>query len=113
MSLHILCIGAHPDDNELALGGTAALYRRRGDAITFVSVTNGDKGHFRREYIADPTQLAIRRLAESVHAAAVIGAEYRCMSIRDGEVYVTPQNTEAVVRLIRSVGKPGQGPDVV
>src|SRR5438270_10519631 len=113
MSRYVLCIGAHPDDNEGSIGGTAALFRRRGDVVRFVSVTDGSKGHFAPEYIADPEALARRRHAEALAAAGVIGAEYRTMGVPDGEVYVTPAATEEMVRLIRGFGPPGQGPDLV
>jgi LmbE family N-acetylglucosaminyl deacetylase len=113
LSLYVLCIGAHPDDNEYSVGGTAALFRRRGDSVKFVSVTNGNKGHFAPEYVANPALLAERRDGEARRAAAVIGADYETMGIPDGEVYVTPHATEAMVRIIRSYGPPGRGPDVV
>ena len=113
MGLYVLCIGAHPDDNEYSVGGTAALFRKRGDSVKFVSVTDGCKGHFAPEYIADPDSLARRRAEESRKAAAVIGAEYECMGLHDGEVYVNQANTESMVRLIRSCGPPGRGPDLV
>jgi LmbE family N-acetylglucosaminyl deacetylase len=109
----ILCIGAHPDDNELSVGGTAAKFRARGDAVHFVSVTNGDKGHFYDEYKADPVKLAARRLVEAQNAAAVIGASYQTLNVHDGEVYVDLATTEAMVRCIRSFGEPGKGPDLV
>lgn len=110
---HILCIGAHPDDNEFSVGGTAAKCRMRGDAVRFVSVTNGNKGHFAPEYIADPSLLAKRRLVEAQNAAAVIGADYQTLDVGDGEVYVTQALTETLVRCIRAFGEPGQGPDLV
>lgn len=113
MPLYVLGIGAHPDDNEGSIGGTAALFRRRGDVVRFVSVTDGSKGHFAPEYIADPHALAVRRQAEAEAAASLIGAEYESLGIPDGEVYVTPAATEAMVRLIRSFGPPGRGPDLV
>jgi LmbE family N-acetylglucosaminyl deacetylase len=113
MSLHILIIGAHPDDCELSSGGTAAQWRARGDVVKFVSVTNGDKGHFADEYKADPTKLAERRLNEARAAAAVIGAEFETLNVHDGEVHVTPELTEKVVRAIRWFGPAGQGPDLV
>jgi LmbE family N-acetylglucosaminyl deacetylase len=113
MSLHILSIGAHPDDSEHAVGGTAALFRARGDEVRFVSVTDGSKGHYLPDYIADPDSLVRRRYQESLRATGVIGASYETMRIPDGEVYVTPANTEEMVRLIRSFGEPGQGPDLV
>ena len=113
MPRYVLCIGAHPDDNEGSIGGTAALFRRRGDVVRFVSVTDGSKGHYAPEYIHDPESLAERRYQEARAAADVIGAEYKSMRLPDGEVYVTQANTEEMVRLIRSFGPPGQGPDLV
>ncbi|MGC8666920.1 MAG: PIG-L deacetylase family protein [Chthonomonadales bacterium] len=111
--MNILCIGAHPDDVEGAMGATAALYSRRGHHVIVASVTDGRRGHFAPQYLADPSALARRRRDEALHSAALIGAEYRCLDIPDGEVYVTPANTEAVIRLIRAAGPPGVGPDVV
>ena len=110
---HILCIGAHPDDNEISIGGTAARFRARGDEVRFVSVTNGDKGHHFDEYKANPNALAARRLTEAQNAAAVIGASYQTLGVHDGEVYVDLPTTEAMVRCLRSFGEPGQGPDLV
>ncbi|MCC6728715.1 MAG: PIG-L family deacetylase [Chthonomonadales bacterium] len=113
MPRHVLCIGAHPDDCEGSIGGTAALLRARGDVVRFVSVTDGSKGHFAEEYMADPDALVRRRHEEAQAAAAVIGAEYECMGIPDGEVFVTLAATEGMVRVLRSFGEPGQGPDLV
>jgi LmbE family N-acetylglucosaminyl deacetylase len=110
---HILCIGAHPDDNEISVGGTAALFRARGDEVRFVSVTNGDRGHYTDEYRADRSRLAARRLVEAQNAAAVIGASYETLGVHDGEVYVDRPTTEAMVRCLRSFGEPGRGPDLV
>ncbi|MCS6777924.1 MAG: PIG-L deacetylase family protein [Chloroherpetonaceae bacterium] len=110
---YVLCIGAHPDDNELSVGGTAARFRRRGDVVRFLSVTNGDKGHFAPEYLGSPERLADRRQAEAENAAAVIGAEYQTLGLHDGEVYVHLITTERMIRAIRSFGPPGRGPDLV
>jgi LmbE family N-acetylglucosaminyl deacetylase len=111
--MHVLCIGAHPDDNEYYIGGTAALMAQRGDTVRFVSVTDGSKGHFTPEYIADPDALARRRYGEAIAATRVIGAEYEMLGIPDGEVYVTHATTEMMVRTIRSFGPQGHGPDLV
>src|SRR5712672_2497312 len=43
--LRIICFGAHPDDCELKVGGTAALWAAQGHHVKLVSVTNGDIGH--------------------------------------------------------------------
>ncbi|MCS6862794.1 MAG: PIG-L family deacetylase, partial [Abditibacteriales bacterium] len=87
--------------------------RARGDKVKFISVTNGDKGHFAEEYKTDPSKLAERRLNEARAAAAVIGAEFETLDVHDGEVYITPELTERVVRAIRRCGPVGQGPDLV
>jgi LmbE family N-acetylglucosaminyl deacetylase len=113
MARYILCIGAHPDDIEHSMGGTTVLFARRGDAVRIVSVTDGSKGHYKPEYIQDPDSLVSRRFGEAEAAAALIGADYASMGIPDGEVFVTPAATEEMVRLIRSFGPPGQGPDIV
>jgi N-acetylglucosamine malate deacetylase 1 len=110
---HVLCIGAHPDDNEICVGGLAARLRARGHAVKFVSVTNGNKGHFTDEYKADPSKLAARRLIEAQNAAAVIGATYETLDVPDGEVHVDKATTEKVVRCIRLFGELGRGPDLV
>jgi N-acetylglucosamine malate deacetylase 1 len=111
--LNILCIGAHPDDNELCVGGTAALWAAAGCHIAFVSVTNGDRGHYLQEYIENPASLAERRLGEAQRAAGIIGASYQTLGVRDGEVYPDKPTTEATIRCIRSCGEPGKGPDLV
>jgi len=78
-----------------------------------VSVTNGDRGHYTEEYRQDRSKLAARRSQEAQKAAALIGATWETMGIHDGDVYVTLEATEAMIRLIRSFGPPGRGPDVV
>jgi LmbE family N-acetylglucosaminyl deacetylase len=111
--MYVLCIGAHPDDCESSIGGTAALFVRRGDTVRFLSATNGDKGHFAPEYVRDPSALARRRMAEALAAARQIGCEYRCLGWHDGEVYVDRPSTEAMIRAIRGFGPIGQGPDLI
>ena len=58
--LRIICFGAHPDDCELQAAGVAALWAAKGHKVKFVSVTNGDIGHWRDA--GGP--LALRRKAE-------------------------------------------------
>src|SRR5690349_25112121 len=44
--LHIIALGAHPDDAELKFAGTAALMAAQGHKVKLVALTNGDVGHF-------------------------------------------------------------------
>jgi N-acetylglucosamine malate deacetylase 1 len=106
--LRVLCIGAHQDDCEGSVGGTAHLMRRRGDWVKFVSVTDGRRGHFDQTYLSDPQRLIERRAEEARHATEPYGIEYECLGVPDGEVYVTPEITERMIRLIRNAG-----PDLV
>lgn len=96
--LRIICFGAHPDDCELKAGGVAALWAAQGHHVKFVSVTNGDIGHFRDA--GGP--LARRRAAEVQHAAQVLGIETEVLDIHDGELLPTLENRRTITRLIRA-----------
>src|SRR5262245_6652584 len=58
--LRIIAFGPHPDDAEQKAGAVAALWARQGHHVKFVSVTNGDIGHW--QMAGGP--LARRRAAE-------------------------------------------------
>lgn len=96
--LRILIIGAHPDDCEFTAAGTAALWAKRGDAVCFVSVSNGDAGH----HEMGGGRLAQRRYQESLAAAAVIGIDYVIMDNHDGAIMPTLELRHQLIDLIRS-----------
>jgi LmbE family N-acetylglucosaminyl deacetylase len=95
--LRILCFGAHPDDAELRAGGVAAMWAAQGHHVKFVSVTNGDIGHWREA--GGP--LATRRKEEVEAAARVLGISTEVLDIHDGELEPTLQNRRTITRLIR------------
>jgi LmbE family N-acetylglucosaminyl deacetylase len=95
--LHIICFGAHPDDCELKAGGVAAMWAAQGHHVKFVSVTNGDIGHWREA--GGP--LARRRTAEVEQAAKVLGITTQVLDIHDGELLPTLENRRTITRLIR------------
>jgi N-acetylglucosamine malate deacetylase 1 len=95
--LRIICFGAHPDDCELKAGGVALLWAAQGHHVKFVSVTNGDIGHWREA--GGP--LARRRKAEVERAAKVLGITTEVLDIHDGELLPTLENRRTVTRLIR------------
>src|SRR6266571_484678 len=95
--LRIICFGAHPDDCEIQAGGVAALWAAKGHKVKFVSVTNGDIGHWREA--GGP--LAKRRLAEVEAADTMLGAETEVLDIHDGELLPTVENRRLITRLIR------------
>src|SRR6266498_1332875 len=95
--LQIICFGAHPDDCEIQAGGVAALWAAKGHKVKFVSVTNGDIGHWREA--GGP--LALRRKAEVEAAARILGVTTEVLDIHDGELLPTVENRRAITRLIR------------
>jgi LmbE family N-acetylglucosaminyl deacetylase len=95
--LRIICFGAHPDDCELQAGGTAAMWAAKGHKVKFVSVTNGDIGHWREA--GGP--LARRRKTETEQADKILGVTTEILDIHDGELLPTLENRRALTRLIR------------
>jgi N-acetylglucosamine malate deacetylase 1 len=95
--LRIICFGAHPDDCELQAGGTAALWAAQGHHVKFISVTNGDIGHWREA--GGP--LARRRTAEAQRADHILGIASEVLDIHDGELLPTLENRRTLTRLIR------------
>lgn len=95
--LRIIAFGAHPDDNELRLAGTAAKWAALGHHVKFVSVTNGDIGHWQEA--GGP--LARRRTQEVQQAAKLLGITTQVLDLHDGELEPTLENRRTITRLIR------------
>lgn len=95
--LRIIAFGAHPDDAEFKAGGAAAKWAALGHKVKFVSVTNGDIGHW--QSAGGP--LAQRRTAEVQKAAQILGIETEVLDIHDGELMPTLENRKWITRLIR------------
>jgi LmbE family N-acetylglucosaminyl deacetylase len=95
--LRVIAFGAHPDDAELKVAGTASLWSQRGAKVKLVAMTNGDVGHF--EQAGGP--LAKRRKAEVQECARHFGSVVDVLDIHDGELMPTLENRRTVARLIR------------
>jgi LmbE family N-acetylglucosaminyl deacetylase len=95
--LRIIAFGAHPDDCELREGGCAAKWAALGHHVKFVSVTNGDIGHW--NMAGGP--LAMRRAAEVKQTSQILGISHEVLDIHDGELMVTMDNRRSICRLIR------------
>ncbi|MCA9119288.1 MAG: PIG-L family deacetylase [Planctomycetaceae bacterium] len=95
--LRIIAFGAHPDDCEFQMAGTAVKWTELGHHVKLVSVTNGDIGHWREA--GGP--LAKRRTAEVHEAARRIGTTAEVLDIHDGELLPTLENRQKITRLIR------------
>ncbi|HBL77144.1 MAG: GlcNAc-PI de-N-acetylase [Bacteroidetes bacterium GWF2_42_66] len=95
--LNIVVIGAHPDDADLLSGGTAIKFARLGHHVLFVSLTNGDAGHYNKGGGA----LAKIRMAEAEEAGNRFGVTYRVLDNHDGELMPVLNVRLEVIRLIR------------
>jgi N-acetylglucosamine malate deacetylase 1 len=94
--LHIIIIGAHPDDPDED-GGTAYKWAQAGHDVLMVSLTNGDAGH----QSIKAKELAKIRREEARKAGEVIGVRYITLDNHDGQLMPTYKNRLEVIRLIR------------
>ncbi|HEX5365043.1 MAG TPA: PIG-L deacetylase family protein [Acidimicrobiales bacterium] len=102
-----LAVYAHPDDPEVACGGTLAHWAARGAVVHLVVVNAGDKGSLDRG--ADPAELTRRRAGEVRAAADVLGlAGVDLLGVPDGEVTNDVAFRARLVGLVRR-----HRPDVV
>src|SRR4051812_41610338 len=67
--LDLIAVGAHPDDVEIACGGTLARLARKGDRVGIVDLTGGEP----TPHSPGPDV----RLAEAQRAAAILGVAVR------------------------------------
>ena len=95
--INVIVFGAHPDDCDMDAGGTAILFASMGHRVKFVSLTNGDAGH----YELGGEELAAIRLAEAKEAGRRFGVEYTVLENPDGKLMPTYENRLQVIREIR------------
>ncbi len=96
-ALRILAIGAHQDDCEIKVGGTAALWVAAGHTVCLVSATNGATGHHEIGGI----ELVRRRTAEARAAADQIGAQSLVLGMPNGELEPSLAYRRIMIKLIR------------
>jgi LmbE family N-acetylglucosaminyl deacetylase len=95
--LRIIAFGAHPDDCELKAAGVAAKWAALGHHVKFVSVTNGDIGH----WLLAGGPLARRRIEEVKRCAEILNIHSQVLDIHDGELLPTLEYRRTITRLIR------------
>lgn len=95
---NVVVIGAHPDDCDIDAGGTAILFAKAGHNVLFVSVTNGDAGHYEKGGGA----LAKIRMAEAQEAGKRFGVKYMVLDHHDGELMPTLDIRLEIIRIIRN-----------
>ena len=95
--LNVIVFGAHPDDCDIDAGGTAILFSKMGHNVKFVSLTNGDAGH----YNMGGGALAKIRIEEAKEAGKRFGVTYDVLDNHDGELMPTLENRLKIIREIR------------
>ena len=93
----ILAIHAHPDDAEILAGGTMALLADLGHQITIATFTPGDCGSKQ----LGPEEIAAVRRREAANAAALIGARYLCLEMRDLAIFNDDASRRRVTETLR------------
>jgi LmbE family N-acetylglucosaminyl deacetylase len=97
--VRVICIGAHPDDCEIEFGGTAAKMAEQGDAVKFVSVTNGEAGR----HLHPGEELAKIRRAEAEDAAGRLSiSAVEVLRNPDGQLVPSLTARNEIVRQIRA-----------
>lgn len=95
MNVDILVIGAHPDDIELACGGTVAKLVRQRHKVALCDLTQGELGTRGTKEI---------RMKEAQHAAEILGVTTRRnLQIPDGGVEMNKKNILKIITLIREL----------
>jgi bacillithiol biosynthesis deacetylase BshB1 len=93
MKVDVLGFGAHPDDLELAMGGTLIRLKTLGYKVGLVDMTRGERG---------TRGTAETRKAEAAAALEILGADFReNLDLGDQELRDTPECRRAVVECIR------------
>ena len=98
----VLAIYAHPDDPEVAAGGTLAKWATGGSSVHVCVCADGDKGSL--DPATDPAELAERRREETARAGRILGVTaHHWLGFADGELDDGPHLRGRLVELIRSV----------
>lgn len=93
MKLDVLAIGSHPDDVELACGGTLALLARQGKKVGILHLTRGERGTRGTE---------AERKQEAEDAAKALGAvEVGFLDCGDGALRTGEAEEDALIAKLR------------
>jgi bacillithiol biosynthesis deacetylase BshB1 len=93
MKLDILVFASHPDDAELAMGGTIAKFVRSGFKVGIVDLSRGEMGTRGSEEI---------RKKEADDASKILGIETRVnLGLPDGKLKLNDDFVQAVITQIR------------
>lgn len=90
--MRIAVIGAHPDDQELGMGGTIARLASQGHEVTLIDLTDGEP---------TPKGSVERRCEEATSAARILGAKRLQVGLTNREIADDAASRDLVARTIR------------
>jgi len=93
-SMNIAVFGPHPDDQELAMGGTIARLASEGHVVTLVDLTDGEPTP-----MGDP----VTRAREAAEAAAILGVPRISLGMRNRAIVDDLASRAAVAGAIRTL----------
>ncbi|MFC5407394.1 PIG-L deacetylase family protein [Cohnella soli] len=97
-TINVIVIFAHPDEGEKYAGGLSAMFAELGHRVKFLSLTNGDGGHYR----LSGQDLIERRAGEAIEAKNRLGlAEYEILDCPDGALMPTLELRYEIIKQIR------------
>jgi LmbE family N-acetylglucosaminyl deacetylase len=105
VALRVMVIFAHPDEGEIYTGGITALYTKMGHQVKFMSLTNGDAGH----YSMKPADLAKMRYQEAMESKQILSlGDYEVLDYHDQFLKNTKESQDKVIKSIQD-----WNPDIV
>ena len=91
----ILCIGAHPDDCEMFMGGTILMLKESGYKLGICDLSHGEAGTY--------GDASTRRIEQDC-ANEILGLEVRItLDLPDGQILNTSENRLKLVEVIRKL----------
>lgn len=99
MTRRAFAIGAHPDDIEFLMTGTALLLKRAGYEIHFMHVASGSCGSVEH----DAETIKQVRAKEAQNSAARAGAVYHASLVDDIEIYYERKTSARLAAIVREV----------
>jgi LmbE family N-acetylglucosaminyl deacetylase len=98
----VLAVYAHPDDADVACGGTLARWAKAGSAVHLVVCTDGGKGT--TDPAVEPAQLVSERADELESSSAVIGlSSVENLGFPDGELTDSADFRRTLVERVRAL----------
>ncbi|NLV73756.1 MAG: hypothetical protein GXY52_03585 [Chloroflexi bacterium] len=97
--MNVVMVGAHQDD-EMSAVGTLLKCAARGDSVSLVSISNGDKGgQFDPSIPHD--EISRIRIAECTAVAEALGGHYYCLGQEDEYIADTRETRDQLTELLR------------